>query len=92
MQCWLKWKSSKGSMAKWKDDVVALLLKLARENPTLKSSILREIRRIERNPGIGEYVGETRYYYTDPQGCFRISYNYHPHTKEIEVTVLRLLD
>ena len=77
-------------MAYWLEEVAKRLWKLTTENPEFAKQIRLAIKRIEQNPQIGRYVRETRYVYTDPQHRFRLSYNYHPQSKEIEIIVLHL--
>ncbi|MBF0236698.1 MAG: hypothetical protein HQM12_03260 [SAR324 cluster bacterium] len=78
-------------MANWIQEVVALLLKLTRQNPQLAKEILWAIKQIEKNPTLtGTLILNTRYCYTDPKGRFRISYNYQHPAHEIEIVVLNV--
>lgn len=78
-------------MADWYDIVVEVLLRLAESDPELERAIRLAVRHIERNPQIGIYIKETRHFYTDPEGRFRIGYNFHPKGREIEIAVINVL-
>lgn len=80
-------------MARWNKPVVQFLLQLDEQNPKLFEAILREIKRLERRPNLGEAIGPTRYTHYDENRRFRISYNWHPDDPEgeIEVVIIRLL-
>ena len=78
-------------MAKWNDDVVDILIDLAKTQPALAKAIRLSIQQIEKHPArIGQLILQGRYVYTDPQRRFRISYNFHPESHEIEIVVLHL--
>jgi len=77
-------------MAYWLEEVVELLWQLTKDDPPLAKKIRQAIKHIEHNPRKGHYVRQTRYVHFDSEGQFRISYNYHPHTREIEIAVLHI--
>ena len=79
-------------MAKWYKSTVRLILELQKSNPHLGKLILASIKRLEKQPMLGTYVRNSRYYYTDMENGFRIAYNYHSLAKEIEVVVIRVFD
>lgn len=79
-------------MADWLEEVAKLLWKHTLEDPEFAKKIRLAIKRIEKSPRLGRYVRRTRYIYTDPEMQFRISYNYHPRSKEIEIVVLHILN
>ncbi|MEE2716107.1 MAG: hypothetical protein VX610_01650 [SAR324 cluster bacterium] len=77
-------------MADWYDVAVEVLLQLAESNPTLEREIRMAVHLIEGNPRIGAFIQETRHVYRDPQGRFRIGYNFHP-KGTLEVVVINVL-
>ena len=76
-------------MADWVRETVLFLLELFNKDPELAKEILWTIKQIEKNPGqLGEFITATRYCFTDPKGRFRISYNFHPDSSQVEIVVL----
>lgn len=78
-------------MADWVLEVVQILLKMAKTNPQLVKDIYLAIKKIEKFPAqTGDFVSGTRYNYTDPEGRFRIGYNFHPDASELEIVLLHI--
>ena len=78
-------------MADWLEEVAKLLWKISLENPDLAKDIRLAVKRIERNPGVGRFIRDTRYVYTDPHERFRIGYNFFSKKNELEIVVLHII-
>lgn len=79
-------------MADWFLSAALLLKDLAKRDPKLAALIYATVRRIEKNPTMGEYLQETRRLYTNHEHHFRIGYNYHSKAKEIEIVTIPFID
>ena len=52
--------------------------------------IYATVKRIEKKPGVGDYLTETRRLYVDREHGFRIGYNYHSPGKNIEIVTINI--
>ena len=79
-------------MADWYLSTALALKELAKTDPKLATLIYATVRRIEKNPTMGEYLQETRRLYVNNEDGFRISYNYHPKAKEIVIVTIHIIE
>ena len=78
-------------MADWIEEVVQCLLETGKKDPVLAKLIRGTIKKLDQQPGLGTFLVDTLYFYSDPSGKFRVTYNFHPSQKRIEVVSLRIL-
>ena len=77
-------------MADWVEEVVQCLLEIAKNDPALATLIRGTIKKLDKQPSLGVFLVDTLYFYSDPSGKFRVTYNFHPTQKRIEVISLRI--
>lgn len=77
-------------MPDWYQGAVKTLLKLYQDDRALFIAVQLVIKSLKVNPLAGDYTKGTYRVYVDPDGKFRIGYNYHLQAKELEIVVIHV--